>query len=218
MKKRLICLLTMCLLTFPLLADSPLTSTPFYKAYADEKIVQKAEENGLHKKVLKFLVNEKKDPVLKIAAINAISWGKEGTTKQFEQYMLKKNKELKTEVFDSLRVVPEDAPSETELTKLLTADELMCWTYLQALEDYQNPQYCMRGAYLSFIRKEKSMAHATVFALVACQNQFDYDWCKIYQLGQIYFVDKKYEENILTREATHIILDYLNLYADACQE
>ena len=61
MKKHIIGLLLFLLLTIPALADSPLTSTPFYKAYSDEKIVQKAAEEGLNKKVLKFLVNEKKD-------------------------------------------------------------------------------------------------------------------------------------------------------------
>ncbi|MEX1002728.1 MAG: hypothetical protein WDZ35_11490 [Crocinitomicaceae bacterium] len=205
-------------LVFGSFADSPLTSTPFYKAYLDKKIVKRAKENGLDKKVIKYLGKSKHDAALKIAAINAVGWGKEGTTKKFEESLLKKRKGLDTAVFNFLREVPEKAPVETEQTKLLTSDDLMCWTYLQAMEDYFHPEKCMSGAFFCFVRNEKSMAHATVFALIACQNSFDYDWCKIYQLGQLYLVETDYEENKLSTEAVKIILDYLNLYGDSCKE
>lgn len=198
-------------------ADSPLTSTHFSNAYQEEKMVLYAQEHDLDKKLLKFLGKEKKSAVIKIAIINAFGWGKKDLVHQYETYLLKKRKGLKQEVFDFLRIDADDLPEENEQTKLLSADDLMCWAYLQAIGDYFKPSVASRAAYFAYVRKPKSMAHATVFTLIACQIAFDSDWCRVYELGKEFLVDKTYEENILKKEAVQIIMDYLGLYKGSCK-
>ncbi|MDC3352100.1 hypothetical protein OAV92_02525 [Crocinitomicaceae bacterium] len=197
-------------------ADSPLTSTNFSKAYKSEKMIVYTKENGLNQKLLKFLGKEQKESVIKIAIINELGWGDKDLVKQFEAYLLDKRKGLKPEVFDYLREFTEEIPVENEQTNRLTADDLMCWAYLQALGDYFTPKLASKAAYFSFVREPNSMAHASVFALVACQVSFDTDWCYVYQIGQEFLVAKTYDKNKLSQEALKIILDYFNLYAADC--
>ena len=94
-------------------ADSPLTSTPFYKACMDVGIVAYAKSEGLQTKVLKFLCKKKADPMHKFAAINALEWGNKSNIGMFEEYLLEKNKKLKPEVFEYLGAVSDTKPEET---------------------------------------------------------------------------------------------------------
>lgn len=199
-------------------ADSPLTSTRFSDAYKDEKMIKHVNENGLDKKSLKFLSKKSADPVMKIAMVNALSWGNKELVHIYENYLLSKRKGLKPEVFEYLRVVSDDIPNENKQTNLLTADDLMCWAYFQALGDYFNPDIGGRAAYLAYVRQPESMAHSTVFTLIACQIAFDSNWCNVYKLGQEFLVDTSYERNRLSQAALKIILDYLNLYRGDCKE
>jgi hypothetical protein len=179
-------------------------------------MVQYAKENGMDKKVLKYLGNKKKSAVIKIAIVNQLSWGNKDLVGQFETYLLKKRKGLKKEVFTYLKIDSDEVPEENEQTKLLSADDLLVWAYLQAMGDYFNPSLASRASYFAFVRKKNSMAHGAVFALIAAQIAFDYSWCSVYELGQEFLVDAKYEENHLSDQAVKVILDYLNLYQSDC--
>ena len=95
MKKTIsLLLLSLCLATGAQ-ADSPLTSTEFFRAYLDVKEVKYASENTLDDKLLKFLASAKANPVHKLAVINALSWGKTDYVNTFEAFLLKKRKGLK---------------------------------------------------------------------------------------------------------------------------
>lgn len=83
-------------------ADSPLTSTLFSEAYEDNEILIHVKEYGLDDFALNFLGNKRKDPVLKIAMINSLSFGNATYLQEFERYLLKNRKGLKPEVFDFL--------------------------------------------------------------------------------------------------------------------
>lgn len=206
-------LLMLCGFSF---ADSPLTSTPFCRAYKTDKIVDYASQKRLDKKTLKFLVKKGADPVTKIAVVNVLGWDQKGQTETFEAYLLEKRKGLTPKVFDYLKTVSEEIPVETEQTNLLTSDDLMCWAYFQAMENYFHPRLASRAAYLAYVRNPESMAHAVVFTLIACQISFEMDWCGIYKLGQEFLVEKSYEKDQLNEEAIQIILNYLNLYKADC--
>ncbi|NOQ75325.1 MAG: hypothetical protein GQ574_25165 [Crocinitomix sp.] len=196
-------------------ADSPLTSTPFADAYASEKMVMYVATKGLDEKAMKYLGSEDGDAVVKIAMINQLSWGNMEYTKAFEKYLIEKRK-VKEKVFKYLRYPKGDEVKENKWTKKLTADDLMCWAYFNALGNYFNPQMSSSAAQLAMQREQNSMAHASVYALISCQVAFDKSWCNIYKLGQLYFVEKTYESNPLNADAVQVILDYLNLYKADC--
>lgn len=198
-------------------ADSPLTSTPFYTAYLSDKMVQYAEGEELDLKIIKFLTNTKVDMVLKIATINAMSWGNENNVILFEDYLLKKRKGLKPAVFEYLRTVSNTEPEENEQTLILTTADLTCWAYLNGMGHYNIPEKAIRGAYLAHIRTPKSMAHVLPFALLASQSAFGLDGCQIYMIPQQLLVETEYTHHLISGEAIDIIMDYINLYQEDCK-
>lgn len=197
-------------------ADSPLTSTSFSAAYKSDEAIKHVKEKGLDEMTLKYLGGKKTDPVIKIAIINELSWGKEEYLKAFESYLLANRKGLKSSVFEELRATTEAIPTETSQTKRLTADDLMCWAYLQALGNYFNPSLARAAAKLATEREKGSMAHATVDALIRSQIAFDESWCKVYQIGNLAFEETRYTRNQLSKEAVAIIMEYLVLYKGDC--
>lgn len=200
------------------LADSPLTSTDFFRAYLDVNEVKYASEHTLDDKLLNFLVSAKTKPVHKLAVINALSWGKTDYVTTYENFLLKKRKGLKKEVFDYLRLTENsETPQETDQTKKLSADDLMCWAYLQSMGDYFQPALGMRGAFFGYSRNPASMAHVTVFSLIAAQQAFDTDWCQVYMIPKTMLEDNTYTDNVLKPEALQIIMEYIGLYAGECK-
>jgi hypothetical protein len=217
MKLKQILLIVIVFFTVSSYADSPLTSTPFYKAYSEVKEVKYALEKGLDNKMLKFLGSNKANIVTKIAVINALSWGNEDLVGKFEAYLLKKRKGLTSAVFDQLRIVANSKPEETDQTKLLTADDLICWVYLQVMGDYNNPAMGMRAGFIGFMRDKESMAHMVPFSLIASQKAFDTNWCNVYQIPHKTLEEDTYTKNNISDEALKIIMDYINMYKQDCK-
>lgn len=198
-----------------MLADSPLTSTPFWQAYENDKEVKYAKENGLNEKVLKYLTSKKISCDVKIAMINSFGWSS-GYTQKFEDYLLSKRKGLTKDVFKYLKKESEEMPVENDQTQLLSTDDLVCWTYLRAMDNYDTPQYSMRGAFLAYWRDTTNMSAGVVLCLVFAQQAMMYDWCKIYESAQAFIIEPEYKENLLKEEAVTIIMEYLNLYEQDC--
>ncbi|MBD3638756.1 MAG: hypothetical protein HUJ25_15490 [Crocinitomicaceae bacterium] len=197
-------------------ADSPLTDTPFWLAYEDDKNVSYARENGLDKKVLKLLTGKKLTCDVKLAIINSFGW-ESGYTQTFEDYLLEKRKGLDREVFKYLKSDSQEMPEETEQTELLTTDDLVCWSYLRAMDNYQSPQHSMKGAFLAYWRDTTNMSAGVVWCLVVSQMALMADWCKIYESAQTFIVEPEYQSNVFKDEAVTIIMEYMNLYKQDCE-
>ena len=197
------------------LADSPLTSTPFWMAYEEVKEVKYAKENGLDKKVLKRLTGKKLTCDIKLAMINCFGWGS-GYTKKFEDYLIENRKGLTRDVFKYLKSDGESMPEENEQTKLMTTDDLVCWAYLRAMDNYETPHYSIKGSFLGYWRDTKNMSAGVVWCLIVSQIALMNDWCKIYESAQEFIVNADYETNLLLDEAVTIIMEYMNLYEQDC--
>ena len=198
------------------LADSPLTSTPFWMAYEDVKEVKYAKENGLDKKVLKQLTGKKLSCDVKLAMINCFGWGS-GYTSTFEDYLIENRKGLTREVFKYLKEESDDMPEENEQTKLLTTDDLVCWAYLRAMDNYDMPYYSMRGAFVAYWRDQKNMSAGVVWCLIVSQMALMGDWCKIWESSQQFIIEAEYESNLFRDEAVTIIMEYMSLYEQDCE-
>jgi hypothetical protein len=196
-------------------ADSPLTSTPFWMAYEEVKEVKYAKEKGLDKKTMKVLTNKSVSCDIKLAIINCFGW-KSGYTEKFEEHLISKRKGLKRDVFKYLKSESEDMPQETKQTQLLNTDDLVCWSYLRAMDNYDTPIYSTKGAFLAYWRDKKNMSAGVVWCLVISQIAMMGDWCKIYESAQQFIVEAEYENNLLKEEAVTIIMEYLNLYEQDC--
>ncbi len=110
-------------------ADSPLTSTDFYKAYMDVPMVQEASASkGRITNDMMEYINDDVNPLeIKLAIINAIGWEHKGImiSKMYFMFVMNKKK-YKT-----------DFGGEYSAFKwYATRDELICFAYMKALDNY----------------------------------------------------------------------------------
>lgn len=202
----------------PLLADSPLTSTLFHLAYKHIPEVDYAINKGLDKKVFAYLSSDAPSDH-KLAVLNGLSWGDTTLVHTFESFLLKKRKGLKAEVFDFLRSQPEsDSPEETDQSRKLTTDDLMCWSYLQAMGNYFQPMKALRGAFYAYNRDTGNMAYGVNMGLIGSQIVFDVDWCSVYTIAHELIEVQTYSTCIFSEQAVSEIMNYLNLYQESCVE
>lgn len=187
------------------LADSPLTSTPFSNAYQDKKIVQyAAKSNGqLDTYLMNYLFDQNNPLVLKLALINQLSWdinGKNNADK-FTNYL--KRQGVYTNIHDFTY-------------KNERSDLMICLAYLKALDNYFEVAEARALAQNAQKLNPLSYSLNIVAALIDAQYLFDQDWCKSYYVTYLVKTDPLLD-NDMRRSARHIIFDYMDLYEDDCQ-
>ncbi|MEK7699182.1 MAG: hypothetical protein AAB332_02145 [Planctomycetota bacterium] len=183
-------------------ADSPITATDFYKAYADVKMVKRAHLEGVMGLEIAEFLSSPENPIdVKAAVINAISWKFEG----------KSNAELYAYYLALLYHLP---VSELN-TDFLGADETFCLGYLTAIDDYFHPEFAI--PLLEEARKSinDSFTVSIISAVVKAQAAFDSDWCEVWREIKAVLENSALKQD-LRPEATKIILDYMVLYKEFC--
>jgi hypothetical protein len=176
-------------------ADSPLTSTPISDAYTDLSIVVKAQKTSkMTKQFAKFLHSSKNDIDEKAALINAIGWSFEGES----------NAELYSKYIFGKK------PDELTLSSL-NGDDLFCIGYLQALDDYFQPEKSLPYFEEAEKKNSTSLTVSLIYTLAKAQNIMSGDWCKIWEMTYQVLNDKSLYRD-LREEAIKIIKDYMILY------
>lgn len=184
-------------------ADSPVTSTPFYEAYLDVKMVQRAHLEGVMGiEIAEFLTSPENPVDAKAAVINALSWKFEG----------KNNAELYLYYLGLLYHMP-----VTEIdTDFLSADEIFCLGYLLAMDNYFHPEIAIPLLEEAHESMEDSFTVSIVLAIVKAQLAFDSDWCEVWKLTERVMENRALKQD-LRPDATRIIIDYMILYKDYCE-
>ena len=203
MKKTIIILLFTFSINF-VFADSPLTSTVFYKAYMDEPLIAKASKsNGvLTTEIFDYITSKSSSIDKKIAVINALKWninGKNNAPLYLKKLFLK-NKEY--------------GPSN--FLKKGTAEELICYAYLKAMDNY----FDVKKASLFSIRAKKLNSNSFTIAVI---NQLinvqmiiaPNNWCKIYS-EMNYIRENRGLVFDFRKEAANLIFIYTDGYKDYC--
>ena len=180
-------------------ADSPITSTPFYEAYLDYDIVEKAHESGVMDEEFANYLHSKENPIdVKAAVINALSWDFNG----------KKNADIYCSLIFYKTI------KEIKNAKL-NGDDLFCIGYLLVMDNYFEPE---RG--IPFLNKaakklKSSYTVAMINALSEAQKAMDSDWCEVWELIEDVIEDKNLEQD-MKEGAVEIILDYMRGYEEFC--
>ena len=184
-------------------ADSPITSTDFYEAYMDVKMVERAHLEGVIGLAIAEFLTSPENPIdVKASVINALSWRFEG----------KNNAELYAYYLALLYHV-----SITELdTAFLSADEIFCLGYLTVMDDYFHPEYAIQLLEEAHEKNKDSFTVSIILAIAKAQKAFDSDWCKIWKLTEEVLQDKELEQD-LRPEAMKMIIDYMILYKEYCR-
>jgi hypothetical protein len=196
--------LTWGLTTFPSLADSPLTSTPFSEAYQDYELVQRAKRAGILDLDMATYLSSVSAPVdIKAALINALSWDING-----------KHNALLYRYFLGVKY----GKTITELDPAtLTADEVFSLGYLIALDDYFRPEKALSFLKVAQSRKPESLTVALVLGLTQAQAAFDSNWCLMWRRVKAPATNTDLQPD-LRPQAKAIILDYMQGYKSSCSD
>lgn len=176
-------------------ADSPLTSTPFSKAYYDVEIVEKASRrNHITEDMAAYLADENNPIDVKAALINALSWDLDGkdNTDRYCRFIYGK-------------------PLEEIDVAALSGDQQFCIGYLLAMDDIDfhtaQSMECLR---LARINMPDSLTVAVITYIVEAMNGEVDDWRG--QLNQI-LADTSLKQD-LSEDAIKVITDYMLLGID----
>ncbi len=214
-------------MTYVSKADSPLTSTFFANVYKDYPLIEEllvlssdssAKRPELKEKHLQFFDHSAFGLDVKIALVNAFSFGESGNLEIFKTHLIKKYK-LQSSEMDSLLMAPEYPNEELPgKVKSFHYHDLVLLSYIQAMHDYFNPVLAMKGVYKAAQAHPESGAAAYVFGLIMSQIYFDVDWCMVYTSMQSVREGGNYSIDILRKEAIEQIFAYIDLYRSQCIE
>jgi hypothetical protein len=186
-------------------ADSPLTSTDLATAYANESIMKTAESaNGkLNNELMKYLCNSSNPIAIKLAVINKLGWDFNGkiNAEIFWSYLQKNNKYKNLSDFE----------------KKGSADLLICYAYIKALDNYFDVNEALKFAKLA-IKKDKKKRYSVhiVAALIEAQKLFDSSWCDVWKSTDKVRQNKKLAKDLKEEVITNIF-EYMDLYKDDCK-
>lgn len=204
MKNTFLGILAMLFFSYQASADSPLTSTEFYKAYEKLPIIQLAgNSNGLlTKELMNYLVDKGNPTDVKIAIINRLGWDIKGKTNTsiLIQY-LKSKYGFKT---------------TAELKTGLSASDLICIAYLKSMDNYFDTKEALTFATAAQAKDPKSYTINIIRSLIKAQDYLYKSYCQVFKI-----VDEVRTNESITmdfnKEASDIIFEYINRYEKYCK-
>lgn len=202
--KKLLIIFVFCFSINSVFADSPLTSTDFYRAYMDIPLISKTSQSDgvLTEEVFEYL-NSENSIDKKIALINSLKWNIKG----------KNNAIL---YFKKLALIHPDYTNKNFFKKG-TAEELICYAYLKAMDNY----FDVKNAYLFSVQacklSPKSYTISIINQLIKVQMIDSPDqWCVIYTDMNFVKVNNDLVYDF-RKEASNIIFNYTDIYKDNCK-
>jgi hypothetical protein len=186
-------------------ADSPLTSTPFYKSYLDIAIIKKAaKSNGIiTEKQLQFLANSKNPIAIKLALINSLGWNikSKSNAPEYLDYLFEKQPQLNYKNF----------------YYKATADQLICYAYLKAMDDYFNVKSASVFAKQAMRKAPTTYSIHLIGTLIQVQPLLNSKkWCAIYTKMNQVRTDKKLQLD-MRLISTAAIFSYTDGYKSECK-
>ncbi len=162
MKKIFIITLSILLSHFTY-ADSPLTSTDFYKAYLDVPMVLEAmHSNGqITNGMMEFMIDDSNPLDVKLAIINAIGWQHKGLMLS-EMYL--------TKVINKKKYMSEFESDYMAFKWNATRDELLCFAYMKAMDNYFDVTDAFEIANETLRKYPDSFAVNMIYNLIKAQG------------------------------------------------
>jgi len=177
-------------------ADSPVTSTDFYKAYMDVNIVKTAEEKGIiDQEIANYLYSSKNPIDVKASVINALGWKYEG----------KSNAENYVKLMYSSDIDKLDVDS-------LSGDEIFCISYMMALDDYFHVDKALLLMEKAYKKNNTSFTIAIIRSILKGQTALDDgNWGRVWFNTENVLNDETFVRD-MKQEAIDNIVEYMKLY------
>ena len=209
MKKALLILI----ITFSInavFADSPLTSTDFYKAYIEVPMVQEAlSSKGIISNGIMEYINDDSNPLdVKLAIINAIGWDHKGMmiSKMYFMTVMQKKK-YKSDFGGEYSAFESSA----------TTDELICYSYMKALDNYFDVVDAFEMAGVALRKSPDSFAVNMIYNLIKSQGLTSYgENCYASKLFLTLNNNPKLKMD-MRKESMSYIFEYMNDIGKNCK-
>ena len=187
-------------------ADSPITSTEFYKAYLHIPEVEEAHTIGvLSEGIAEYLFNSDNSLDKKAAVINALSWD---IDRKINAFLFKRYLKEKYQIKDDI----------DSLIQVMNDEELFCLGYITVMDNYFSPENSLIYFDSTGDSIRQSYTFQIINALVKTQSLIkDQDkWCRIWTTINAVETNKelKVDMNVGGRK---IILDYITIYKKYCE-
>lgn len=198
------------------LADSPLTSTPFASAYQDVEIVRYTAEMGLDDRVLEALSDPEIPNDVRAAIVNQIGWSNDPQANA-DRYL-------------AYLASQQEVEASQMTLEILTPEEKMALGYLLAMDHRFSLTAPIGGSGevqqinalklldLAAAETPEDFSVVLIRALIQSHNEFQdgpQNWCAVYQVVNAAIEDFPSEPN-MRPEAVQEITDYIGLYRDEC--
>ncbi|MDH5179427.1 MAG: hypothetical protein OEZ39_15255 [Gammaproteobacteria bacterium] len=200
MKK--LCIILCLLLSRPVFADSPLTSTDFYQAYQDLPAVQMIiNDRGLSEKSAALLVDDQTPMDHAAAMVNALGWDFNG-------------KANAVRFVELLRQVRPDIANKID-TSSEPARVLFLRGYMKALDNYFDVAEASEMVKRAQGKLPNDFTVALITTLVIAQDDKKYTWCDRYMFPTGVIQQFHGRQN-MRQKAVDIIMEYMILYKEYC--
>ncbi len=184
-------------------ADSPLTSTEFHKAYLDVAIIKEAAKSkgSITEKQLQFLTDSKNPIAVKLALINSLGWNKKGKSNapKYLKYIYQQNPKL----------------NNSNFINTATAEELICYAYLKAMDNYFNTKQACVFARQAMYKAPTSYSIYLIGTLIQVQGVDAKNWCDIYTNMNQIRTNKKLKLDFRPK-SIQAVFSYTNGYRAYC--
>ena len=201
MKEKLILIVTIFICHLPMTAeaDSPLTSTDFHAAYAEESFMQLAmDANGkVNRQISAYLADDNHPIDHKMALINRLGWSTK--VQKNARIFLRHLKELK------------GIDNEKMLTESDSPDLLISYAYLLSMDNYFDVTRAEGFARQAGGLRSGSFTVRMIAGLIAAQNAMQTDWGQVYEICDLVRQDKTLVAD-MKPEAVEIIFGYIDDY------
>lgn len=185
-------------------ADSPLTSTEFWKIHSKNvdgkeqfSLYKTFDESGWGNKVMEILCSSKESVENRLCLVNYISWKTDGQnhyTDLVNFYCQQKGISNQKDVF-----------------KDMSGEMMIIFAYVKAMDNYSNVSEAIKIANKAVNLSPKSRAVNMIAALIKAQAAMDSDWSKVYKLCHDVEINKSLT-NDFSDAAVQAIMEYINLY------
>lgn len=191
-------------------ADSPLTSTVFYKAYIDVPMVQEASlsKGSITNEMMEYIDDDVNPLEIKLAIINAIGWEHKGImiSKMYFMFVMSKKK-YKTEF----------GGESSAFKWYATRDELICYSYMKSLDNYFDVTDAFEIAGEAIRKYPDSFAVNMIYNLIKAQGLTEFgEYCYASKLFLMLKDNPKLKMD-MKKESLSYVFEYMEEIGKDCK-
>lgn len=188
------------------LADSPLTSTEFWRIYktsdGDENtfpLYMVYDESGWGDEVMTILCSSDVSIEQRLCLVNYISWSLGGRRHYADLVQFYGEKK--------------GVVNEQQLLKNMSGETLIVFAYVKAMDNYFDVSEAKNLAEEAVRRSPQSRAVAMIAALIKAQYAMDSNWGEVYRVCHAVETNTSLN-NDFCDAAVWAIMEYINLYSE----